>query len=62
MPPYPTGLRAAGLRLLAFLLPSTQAGFQHGWIFDSNILWREPYPLLTLLASSSQKMRLDTCY
>ena len=26
------------------------AGFTYGWIFDSHVLWREPYPLLTLMA------------
>src|SRR4026208_646303 len=25
-------------------------GFSYGWMFDSHVLWREPYPLLTLMA------------
>src|SRR5258708_15461015 len=36
------------------------AGFQYGWIFDSHILWKEPYPLLTLMAANTQQMRLGT--
>jgi len=37
------------------------AGFHYGWIFDSHILWKEPYPLLTLMATNTRKMRLGTC-
>jgi probable F420-dependent oxidoreductase len=37
------------------------AGFGHSWIFDSHVLWQEPYPLLTLMAVNSKTMRLGTC-
>ncbi len=37
------------------------AGFTSGWIFDSHILWQEPYPLLTLMAANTTRMRLGTC-
>jgi probable F420-dependent oxidoreductase len=37
------------------------AGFSHGWIFDSHVLWQEPYPLLTLMAVNSRAMRFGTC-
>jgi probable F420-dependent oxidoreductase len=37
------------------------AGFDHGWLFDSHVLWREPYPLLTLMAGATERMRLGTC-
>lgn len=36
-------------------------GFSHGWLFDSHVLWRDPYPLLTLMAQASEKLRLGTC-
>src|SRR5262249_16686770 len=36
-------------------------GFKYGWIFDSHVLWQEPYPLLTLMAANTTKMRLGTC-
>ena len=36
-------------------------GFGHGWIFDSHVLWREPYPLLTLMATATERMRFGTC-
>ncbi|MEO7663667.1 MAG: TIGR03842 family LLM class F420-dependent oxidoreductase [Candidatus Limnocylindrales bacterium] len=37
------------------------AGFDAGWLFDSHVLWREPYPLLTVMALNSERLRLGTC-
>ncbi|HSM38482.1 MAG TPA: TIGR03842 family LLM class F420-dependent oxidoreductase [Candidatus Limnocylindrales bacterium] len=37
------------------------AGFAYGWVFDSHVLWRDPYPLLTLMAQATTEMRLGTC-
>ncbi len=37
------------------------AGFDYGWLFDSHVLWREPYPLLTLMAGATSRLRLGTC-
>jgi probable F420-dependent oxidoreductase len=37
------------------------AGFEYGWLFDSHVLWREPYVLLTLMAQASERLRLGTC-
>jgi probable F420-dependent oxidoreductase len=37
------------------------AGFAYGWLFDSHVLWREPYVLLTLMAQATERMRLGTC-
>jgi probable F420-dependent oxidoreductase len=36
-------------------------GFEYGWVFDSHVLWQEPYPLLTLMAMNTERMRLGTC-
>ena len=36
-------------------------GFTYGWIFDSHVLWKEPYVPLTLMAQATKKMRLGTC-
>jgi probable F420-dependent oxidoreductase len=36
-------------------------GFAYGWMFDSHILWRDPYPLLTLMGSATTDLRLGTC-
>jgi len=48
-------------RIVALTRQAEAAGFEYGWIFDSHILWLEPYPLLTLMASNTKKMRLGTC-
>src|SRR5918992_492732 len=36
-------------------------GFGYGCLFASHVLWREPYPLLTLMAGATERMRLGTC-
>ncbi len=36
-------------------------GFEYGWLFDTHVLFREPYPLLTLMAMNTTAMRLGTC-
>lgn len=48
-------------RLVALTRQAEAAGFEYGWIFDSHVLWLEPYPLLTLMATNTKKMRLGTC-
>jgi probable F420-dependent oxidoreductase len=37
------------------------AGFEYGWVFDSHVIWREPYVLLSLMAQATERMRLGTC-
>ncbi len=48
-------------RILALTRQAEGAGFQYGWVFDSHVLWLEPYPLLTLMAANTKNMRLGTC-
>ena len=48
-------------RIVNLTRQAESAGFAYGWIFDSHILWQEPYPLLTLMASNTRKMRFGTC-
>ena len=48
-------------RTIALTRQAESAGFTHGWLFDSHVLWREPYPLLTLMALNSERLRLGTC-
>src|SRR5438105_3327623 len=35
-----------------------QHGFDYGWTYDSHVLWQEPYPLLTLAAMNTQRLKL----
>jgi probable F420-dependent oxidoreductase len=48
-------------RTLSLTRMAEAAGFDHGWLFDSHVLWRDPYPLLTLMAGVTTRMRLGTC-
>lgn len=48
-------------RTLALTRRAEAAGFDYGWLFDSHVLWRDPYPLLTLMAGTTDRMRLGTC-
>jgi len=47
--------------IVALTKQAETAGFTYGWIFDSHVLWQEPYPLLTLMAVNTERMRLGTC-
>lgn len=48
-------------RVVALTRQAEDAGFTYGWLFDSHVLWLEPYPLLTLMATATERMRLGTC-
>src|SRR5437667_9470191 len=48
-------------RVVSLTKLAEQAGFKHGWVFDSHVLWKEPYVLLTLMAQNSSTLRLGTC-
>lgn len=48
-------------RTLALTRQAEAAGFDYGWLFDSHVLWRDPYPLLTLMAQATTRLRLGTC-
>jgi probable F420-dependent oxidoreductase len=48
-------------RVVSLAKQAERSGFQYGWMFDSHVIWKEPYPLLTLMATNTRKMRLGTC-
>ena len=48
-------------RVVSLTKLAEQCGFTHGWVFDSHVLWKEPYVLLTLMAQNSTTLRLGTC-
>ncbi|MDX2029612.1 MAG: TIGR03842 family LLM class F420-dependent oxidoreductase [Blastocatellia bacterium] len=48
-------------RIVDLTRRAEQNGFTYGWIFDSHVLWQDPYPLLTLMAANTTAMRLGTC-
>ncbi len=48
-------------RTVALTRLAEASGFEYGWLFDSHVLWRDPYPLLTLMAQATTRLRLGTC-
>jgi len=48
-------------RIVALTRQAEAAGFEYGWIFDSHVLWLEPFPMLTLMAANTKNMRLGPC-
>ena len=48
-------------RILHLTRQAEAEGFDYGWVFDSHVLWQEPYPLMTLMAANSRRMRFGTC-
>lgn len=48
-------------RLVELMRMAEAQGFSYGWLFDSHLLWMEPYPLLTLMALNTTHLRLGTC-
>lgn len=48
-------------RTLALTRQAEAAGFDYGWLFDSHVLWRDPYPLLTLMVGATTRLRMGTC-
>src|SRR5882757_4721613 len=48
-------------RIVALTRQAEAAGFEYGRLFDSHVLWLEPYPLLTLMAANTKNMRLGPC-
>jgi probable F420-dependent oxidoreductase len=48
-------------RTVALTRQAEAGGFGYGWLFDSHVLWKDPYPLLTVMALNTERMRLGTC-
>jgi probable F420-dependent oxidoreductase len=48
-------------RIVSLTRQAESVGFRHGWIFDSHVIWMEPFPLMTLMAANTKKMRLGPC-
>jgi probable F420-dependent oxidoreductase len=48
-------------RIVSLTRQAEAAGFHYGWIFDSHVIWMEPFPLLALMAANTKQMRLGPC-
>ena len=38
-----------------------QNGFEYAWLFDSHVLWQEVYPIFTLMAAATRKIKIGPC-
>lgn len=48
-------------RIVALAVQAEECGFEYGWMFDSHVIWMEPYPLMTLMAKATKRMHLGPC-
>jgi probable F420-dependent oxidoreductase len=48
-------------RFLELMQLAEENGFEYGWTYDSHILWHDGYPLLTLLATQTRKLKFGHC-
>ena len=48
-------------RIVSLAKRAEAGGFKYGWMFDSHVIWMDPFPLLTLMAANTRTMRLGTC-
>ena len=48
-------------RIVSLAQLAERSGFDYGWVFDSHVLWKDPYPLLVLMAQNTERLRLGTC-
>ena len=48
-------------RFLELMQLAEENGFEYGWTYDSHILWHDAYPLLTLLATQTEKLKFGHC-
>jgi probable F420-dependent oxidoreductase len=48
-------------RLVELMQLAESHGFEYGWTYDSHVLWQESFPLLTLAAQATSKIKLGHC-
>jgi probable F420-dependent oxidoreductase len=44
-------------RLVELMVLGEKNGFEHGWTYDSHVLWQDSFPLLTLAIQETERMR-----
>src|SRR3954447_24392453 len=45
-------------RLLELMQLAAKNSLDYGWTYDSHVLWQEPFPLLTLAAMNTERLKL----
>jgi probable F420-dependent oxidoreductase len=48
-------------RVISLTRQAEAAGFEYGWMFDSHVLWKECFPLMTLMAANTKWLKIGPC-
>jgi probable F420-dependent oxidoreductase len=48
-------------RIVGLARQAEDAGFEYGWMFDSHVIWKECFPLMTLIAANTRRLKIGTC-
>lgn len=48
-------------RMVNLARQAEDSGFDYAWIFDSHVLWKEPFPVMTLIAAGTRRMKIGPC-
>jgi probable F420-dependent oxidoreductase len=48
-------------RIVGLIHQAEGAGFEYAWMFDSHVIWKEPFPLMTLAGANTRRIHLGTC-
>ena len=48
-------------RVVSLTRQAEAAGFEYGWMFDSHVLWMDCFPLMTLMAANTERMKIGPC-
>jgi len=48
-------------RIVNLTRQAEAAGFGYSWMFDSHVLWMEPFPVMALMAANTRSIHMGTC-
>jgi probable F420-dependent oxidoreductase len=48
-------------RVVNLTRAAEEAGFDHAWLWDSHVLWQDPYPVFALMAAATSRIRMGPC-
>jgi probable F420-dependent oxidoreductase len=48
-------------RIIGLIRQAEGAGFEYAWMFDSHVIWKECFPLMTLAAANTRRIHLGPC-
>src|SRR2546425_12970092 len=48
-------------RMVRLAVAAERLGFDYCWLFDSHVIWADPYPILTLIANATDRIKVGTC-